>query len=514
MARRLNYSGRTLTGLELSGRIFYDANFSNATLINVNMSNKNFTRANFSGATLRGITFDSTTLNYTNFTGANLTNASLTDADLDNANLTNANLSGADLTNASLDHANLTNANLSNAILVNAESTADINLDNANFTGSNLSNTCLIAPISARNVNFTNVTFNRRSRLPQIDELESPIGISPELREFITSDTNRQECYEETDDDFLERADRLEQERIARGQIPRQQVQVQVQNQGVAFEIHNAFANFNMSKYNEIINGFLLEKGETIDKSISDTKIKESYKDIVNKYFPDNEKVNAKRKLDEILNIATRTMYFQNDKKNIIISNTVKFIGYQSPKFKTEYMKMFIQDCYNAYSVVHREGDDQIPNNAAGMSCAKGIIERIVLTVCNTSQVLCMNRTLCQKNPIYGRLKSIIEKELDINELTQEWSETDDLNTLTTSAELRSSFINYLTRKYQEAGIEESVYSPKIERQANDIQYVFDQPLGQRAFGGNKSRGNKRRNKKYTKKTNRRRKNKTRSSRK
>jgi uncharacterized protein YjbI with pentapeptide repeats len=483
-------SGRTIENESFSNRLFMRANFSTSTLRNVEMNNTNFSSSNFSGANLRGINFSESILGMCNLSGADLTGANLTNVDLFRADFTDANLTGANLTGADINNTILTNANLTNAILYNAKSTSDIQLDNANFTGANLSHTCMIAPLSARRVNLTNVIIDEWTRLPQISEFQNPIGMSTELREHIIR-TNGQPCYEEDEEDDDAFLERLRAEREARGEPQ------PIQNIGVAFEIHNAFKNFNMNKYNEIIEENLKSNGQNVDEEISKEDAIKKYKSIVDKRFPPDEKESAKNKLDEILGIATNTMYFINNSKNIIISNTVKFIMTQSPKFQTEYMKLFIQDCYNAYNDRGLEG--------SGMSCAKGIIERIVLTVCNTAQLLCTNRVLCERNPIYRKLANIIASELDINDLTQEWAETDDFKNLTDSKTLRTSFINFVTKKYQDAGVEESVYKPKIEKQANDIQYVFDQPVGDRAFGGGAKRRRRRRTnkkkKKNTKKT-------------
>src|SRR5437588_4747197 len=177
-----NLSRTNINDANLSGTNFRKANLSSADLLNAklfgaNLSNANLRRANLSGATLSRAILISTDLseadlsiakmNMANLTrailhdadlsGAYLHNVDLTEADLSNAILTEvdlskailfgANLSGAILTGADLGDANLSRTNLSKAIL-NKARLVNTNLEKADLTG------CSIYGISAWNDNL------------------------------------------------------------------------------------------------------------------------------------------------------------------------------------------------------------------------------------------------------------------------------------------------------------------------------------------------------------------------
>ncbi|MDN3359543.1 pentapeptide repeat-containing protein [Actinomadura sp. DC4] len=120
--RRLDLSGRQLTGARLAGLVLHGANLQ--------------------GVVLRYADLHDADLRY-----ADLRNADLRNADLRNVNLVSADLRDADLRNANLSDANLSNANLSNAnLLVAYLGGADLggtHLIGTNLGGADLSGTDL-----------------------------------------------------------------------------------------------------------------------------------------------------------------------------------------------------------------------------------------------------------------------------------------------------------------------------------------------------------------------------------
>ena len=81
----------------------------------------NSAETNLTGANLSGYWWHNADLSGANLTGADLTGADLLQADLSGANLTGANLTGANLTGANLTETDLTGANLDGANLTNAD---------------------------------------------------------------------------------------------------------------------------------------------------------------------------------------------------------------------------------------------------------------------------------------------------------------------------------------------------------------------------------------------------------
>lgn len=103
--RSLSRKAINLSGVNLAG-----SNFGEADLANINLSHANLCEAYFREANL-----SNTDLRYANLSRANLRGANLYKANLSGANLSQANLSEANFSYANLAEANLTAANLSKA---------------------------------------------------------------------------------------------------------------------------------------------------------------------------------------------------------------------------------------------------------------------------------------------------------------------------------------------------------------------------------------------------------------
>lgn len=156
-----------LSGIDLSGMNFADADLHKANLTHVDLREAILIRANLREADLGGTyriiewTKENGTISEARYHlhgGSNLEEADLTDADLtkanlnhsriQRANLTRANLTEADLGGAYLNRANLTEANLTQAHLSHTI------LYSANFTRANLTRT----ELSTSHLNAVNFT--------------------------------------------------------------------------------------------------------------------------------------------------------------------------------------------------------------------------------------------------------------------------------------------------------------------------------------------------------------------
>ena len=107
-----------LSGLNLQGIVF-----NNADVSNCNFSNSNLTDASFSGAILDRANFANAILINVNFSDAHMTNADIRKVQIDNTNFFRANLMFAHLCGNDLVRANLQDAKLDWSCLVGSSMT-------------------------------------------------------------------------------------------------------------------------------------------------------------------------------------------------------------------------------------------------------------------------------------------------------------------------------------------------------------------------------------------------------
>ena len=135
----------------------------------------------------------------------------------------------------------------------------------------------------------------------------------------------------------------------------------------------------------------------------------------INNANDDTDEMTKKHKLlDKILKtriINHLNFLSDNLNKRISLSWTLLFVKMQPPLFKKAYIDAFIEDCTKAY-----EGPD-------GMTCPRGAIERIVLSV--ISAIRAMN-TIGEGNRELNTLADIIEntvmyKNMELNHSIKTW---------------------------------------------------------------------------------------------
>jgi hypothetical protein len=106
-------------------------------------------------------------------------------------------------------------------------------------------------------------------------------------------------------------------------------------------------------------------------------------------------------------------------------------------------------------------------------------------------------------NPIYTELLTLFGKKIDKNELTQEWAEkyleSDEIKNMSKS-ERKQHYIDFMKSKYQELDMLDETTENLINKEADNIDYVFESLQ----FGGKKrnkqTRKTRNRSKKLTKK--------------
>jgi surface protein len=177
---------------------------------------------------------------------------------------------------------------------------------------------------------------------------------------------------------------------------------------GIAFEVHNAFANFETIKkaYLDIINQGDKQFSNPIDDLDNKFKI----------YINADNFTDTSNKLSQLNTVYNKIKYVElvQEQKNLI-GRTIDFVfSQESKEFKDAYITSFLEDCLKAYT----GGEDN-------SSCTKGIIERVVLSVGTACEILCINND-ASCTPTYRRLYELFTNRVafNLNDEASKWFET------------------------------------------------------------------------------------------
>jgi len=483
----------------LQDAVLHGADLDDAKLEGVNLQGADLTSANLSWADLSGANLSWAHLVYVNLNhaymvGANLSDAILTHAQLRRADLSGANLKEAYLVNAIMDVANLHGADLSGANLHSA------NLEYANLEYANLTGAKLIG------VNL--VEADMKSAILQGANLESSELMGSFLEGADLTDANLQNVdltganltganltganltdADLTDADLTDAdlTDAILEGAILEGVVGLDDAQVQIRP-GLAYEIHNAFSVFQPkeTEYLALINQPDFE-GEDILDNIYD----QFYDNIYQLFQGDDLNLKAEQ-FNKAFEKSKNLLKIVGHRQ--LIYKSVRFAFSQDDDFKREYIKNFLDETCNAYS---GSGDNT--------SCAKGIIERYVLSVGNAVQNICSDGC---SNETYKKLDKLMNPKFNIAEAASTWWETEaikeDIKAMDKEGR-KANFIEYLMAEAKRLNSETAQTATEIENYANGIDYAFTELV----LGGKKSRrfasktpkkqrGSKKRSKKTT----------------
>lgn len=357
-------------------------------------------------------------------------------------NLFNSDLQGLDLPDTTLQNADLRNSRLNSANLRGAKLTR-ANLSGANLSGANLTGAILIG------TNLSSATLTGAV-------LTGANLTGANLRGAIGANIQG-----------------------ARGRIVSQ-------SRGPAFEVHNAFIQFKPieSEYLRLINMPDVTYSEPYDY------IEDKFKSNIQRLFPRDD-----TKLEQfytVFNKIKADRSIPTDSIDLIIKS-IDFVFSQDDAFQIEYLLAFIEDTCNAYS--------------KGMtSCLKGIIERFVLTVGKTVEIVCTKEEGCG-NETYKALNDLLNTKFVISDAASKWFEekaTDDEIIKLTPAERKQHFIKYLIDESKRLRVPNEEYITKeISKYADVIDYSFEKL----EIGGknvNKTRRKRRKKKKNSAKSRKR----------
>ncbi len=278
------------------------------------------------------------------------------------------------------------------------------------------------------------------------------------------------------------------------------EVAPQPQPTGVAWEIHNAFDNFKFDRFMEIINR---ANGTNRNFKNSERPLQPLIDNInANTSLSQEQKTELTQKIDIIYdNITDYSRYDENIDN---ITACVQYVLMQPQEFIDTYNQTFITDCLKAYT----SGD--------GMSCVKGMYERIYFAFRDTVSTLCLDQIqgigtapLCKPEylEIYECFYESLSQEL-LNEYSREWyAEKGDeaLGNLSEEARIED-FIGFVKgRMNDEARF--AAAEPSIRKYANtEINILFG---GRRKKNRINKKTIKKRNVRKNKKTIKKRKNKS-----
>jgi hypothetical protein len=238
---------------------------------------------------------------------------------------------------------------------------------------------------------------------------------------------------------------------------------------GVAFEIHNAF-----TKFQSIKNAYLaLIKEPDTEYGNIFNYIYRKYSAVITEIFPNEVVELAKRQqLKKVINKIKNSTF---DEYKNLIGKTVSFVSKQDTNFKEQYILAFLNDTCNAYAT----GNDRT-------SCVKGIIERIVLSVGSTVEILCMEQ--CE-NETYQKLNALMNPKFKVEDVAIAWFESAQSNEEILKLDKvgrKNNFIEYLKsesiRLDHKGGLIPENILAEINAYAVTMDYAFkDKDL---QFGG------------------------------
>jgi hypothetical protein len=215
---------------------------------------------------------------------------------------------------------------------------------------------------------------------------------------------------------------------------------------------------------------------------------------------------NAKLSLNRIF---IRIAGFENlNRISPQLMTVITYVSMQPDHVMNNYVDIFIDGCINAYG--GGNGMTAPDGTIANMSCAKGMIERIFLSLKDALVISCMDPETCL--PGYTRILTEGFSQIDHNNLTQMWNEehlnNDEFLIANRLAEgnenrrndeerrafLRDDYIAFMRNKYRERGALNTATNDIINREANLLDHagVFANMF----FGGGRRTRTRRRKRK------------------
>jgi len=427
-----------------------------------------------------------------------LENINFEGAHLEGANLENVNLAGAYLTGAHLEGANLAGAYLTQAHLEGADFSG-ANLDNSFFDNISNFNGTRFIDANCFSINLDASTL-RGADFRGADFIETDLqgvdfrGAHLEEAHFIDANLEGADFRGAfLDNAFFEGATIDVNTRFTRANLSQTQIQLLGLLQeipppvaGVAFEIHNLFSALNIDAITDYLNNFNNDNNHPVNPNA----------------IPDNNEPN--NLFTPLIAFINKSELFLPGEKEIITNNlqtiilqrvqlygnigalypllrsVINFVSRQENNFVEQYIRVYIQDCLEAYS----------GNN--GASCTKGMVERIITVLNEVSKQML---TEFPENPTYNDIKRLFPN-IVFNEVVQEWAQKylqdgeneEELASLTIGQRKRH-FINFMRVKYGGLLTESILQQINNEATRYENEGIFERM----SFGGRKNKKTRKR---------------------
>lgn len=175
-----------------------------------------------------------------------------------------------------------------------------------------------------------------------------------------------------------ERAERLARPPPVPDPVPDNQRDMRNAVRGIAMNVHNVASKINYPKLIDLLSSYLGENGANLNYR---STIPNLLNDIFNSSLVRDDaqiREGLDRLIERLRNIAYSNLHRTPEHSEELAKSAYLSLSYvmgQSERFKTAYVENVITDCVNAYN-----------STTNGMSCGKGIVERIVSYLGNACQ--------------------------------------------------------------------------------------------------------------------------------
>ena len=258
---------------------------------------------------------------------------------------------------------------------------------------------------------------------------------------------------------------------------------------GVAFEIHDAFDNFKMAKFMDIIRREITNNPPPENMSIYFQNPRRPLTALF-------EYIENREQITQLMTIQSTIISYpgyDTNRQNVI--DVIKFVVTQPEEFITAYIQTLITDCMRAYSTGRTQ------------SCVKGMYERVFFSIRDTVATVCLDQMqgtgpapLCK--PVYIELFECFyetwpkEGPGGLNEMTSEWYGDGERVSALSPENRIEDFVNFVRGKIED---------PARFRQAEaSIRKYAREDLQNMGLFGGKRRNKRSVKRKYKKQTNKR----------
>lgn len=337
----------------------------------------------------------------------------------------------------SLNGTNITGSDLTDVTFIDSN-LIGVGLQGSELTGANIENIDFNVIVDG-DTDLEEIRFNQRTQF------------HPEIR---LTDIMSEDLSERINTEF--------------GHLPPPPPPPPLRREGVAYEVHNKADNIKLEKLEEFLTKYL--KPSSVGDPI------EKMKNYINTKFAEGER--------EQYNMKFNAVVLKLPPGDRLVKNIFNYVLQQPDDFIEIYLKSYTQDCYHAYQ-----------GSSNTMSCVKGIYERTFLNLGDAAFASCSAGN-CKDE--YNEIRSILENvTLDINELTQKWSNSyletpeiqakfenignmSDEDVAILAEEVKQNYITFMEGEYESKGLLDDSIRAKIKGEADKLDYAFKSG----AFGG------------------------------